>query len=64
MEAEDRWLKRPEVAERYGCSVTTVIRMAKRKEGPKPVRIGPRMIRYRKSDVERYLDALAESEDC
>lgn len=56
-------MTRPEVAQRYRCSVRTVIRMAKREDGPKPIRIGPRMIRYRESDVERYLVELAEAGD-
>lgn len=69
MEAQDRWLKRPEVAQRYRCSVRTVIRLDKQ-GGPKPVRIGPRMIRYRESEVEQYLNDLSEvdgdakTEDC
>lgn len=62
MEAQNRLLKRSEVAQRYGCSVRTVIRMDGRDDGPKPVRIGPRMIRYRESDVERYISALGNSE--
>jgi predicted DNA-binding transcriptional regulator AlpA len=64
VEAQDPMLKKPEVAKRYGCSVRTVIRMEKRGEGPKPVRIGPRMIRYRKSDVERYLGTFGNTEEC
>lgn len=62
MEAQDRWMTRPEVAQRYRCSVRTVIRMAQREDGPKPIRIGPRMIRYRESEVEQYLADLAEAE--
>ena len=62
MEAQDRLLKTPEVAQRYDCSVRTVIRMRERGEGPEPVRIGPRMIRYREADVERYLSARAAGE--
>lgn len=46
-----------EVAERFGCSERTVIRMREQKQGPKSVRIGPRLIRYRESEVERYLIA-------
>lgn len=60
-EAQDRLLTRLEVAERYGCSVRTVIRMDEQGEGPKPMRIGPRMIRYRESEVESYLGATAKA---
>lgn len=48
-------MKTSEVAERFGCSERTVIRMREQKQGPTPVRIGPRLIRYRESEVERYL---------
>lgn len=62
MEAQDRLLKTPEVAQRYGCSVRTVIRMRQRGEGPRPVPIGPRMLRYLESEVERYLGRERESD--
>lgn len=63
MDTDSQWMTRREVALRYRCSVRTVIRMDKRKEGATPVRVGPRMIRYREADVERYLNGLAEAQD-
>lgn len=62
MEAQERLLKRTEVAKRLGCSVRTVMRMDKRGEGVEPVRVGPRMIRYRESEVLRYLADLSAPE--
>lgn len=62
VETKDRLLKRGEVAKRYGCSVRTVDRMCQRGEGAEPVRIGPRMIRFWESAVERYLAGERESD--
>ena len=61
VETKDRLIKRHEVAKRYGCSVRTVDRMCQRGEGPEPVRIGPRMVRFWESEVERYLGGESQS---
>jgi predicted DNA-binding transcriptional regulator AlpA len=53
-----RLLTRREVAEEYGLSHRWLEVAACRGEGPPMVRITPRMIRYRVSDVENWIASL------
>ena len=48
--AEDRWLSRQELAERYGLPVKTPAEWASKGTGPRYAKFG-RHVRYRLSDV-------------
>jgi hypothetical protein len=48
--AEDRWLTRQELADRYGVPVKTPAEWATKGKGPRYARFG-RYVRYRLSDV-------------
>jgi len=48
--AEDRWLSRQELADRYGVPVKTPAEWATKGTGPRYARFG-RYVRYRLSDV-------------
>ena len=56
-------LPRAAVARRCGVTVRTLERWASRNIGPKPVRLGPRLIRYRCSEVEQWLQQLSAEQD-
>lgn len=49
-------LTRGDLANRWKVSIPTIKRREKDKDNgyPKPIRIGPRMIRYRESDIAAY----------
>lgn len=47
-------LSKADVARRYGISVRTLERWARKGIGPKPIRRGPRLIRYDASEVEAW----------
>jgi excisionase family DNA binding protein len=47
-----------EVAYRLSIGVRTLYRLVQRGEFPPPVRQGPRMVRWKAADVQRYIDAL------
>jgi predicted DNA-binding transcriptional regulator AlpA len=61
MDSEDATPKAPELltAKEFGrrarVSKRTVIRWRNAGVGPRPIRIGPRAIRYRASDVDEFL---------
>jgi len=50
-----------EVAALYGCAVQTLRNMRWRGEGPRFVRLGGRMIRYRPADVQAFIDGKADA---
>ena len=52
---EERLLNEREVAELIGVSKSTLRRMVSANEFPKPIRIGKRAIRWRKSEVLEWL---------
>ncbi len=54
-EPDEQLLLRSEVAGIYQLGVRTLERWARQGIGPAPVRIGPRAIRYRRSDIVRWL---------
>lgn len=47
-----------EVAARLSISPRTLYRMLSRKQFPPPVRLGRKWVRWKTTDVQRYLDAL------
>ncbi|MFC4092510.1 MULTISPECIES: helix-turn-helix transcriptional regulator [Micromonospora] len=57
----DQLLRRPTVALRLDVSVRTLERWAQQGIGPRPVKAGPRFVRYRASEVEAWLDQAQEA---
>jgi excisionase family DNA binding protein len=57
---EQRLLTRPEVAKIVGLGVRTLERWARQGIGPVPVKAGPRAVRYRREDVDAWLNGLPE----
>lgn len=45
-----------EVAELCGCAVQTLRNMRWRNEGPRWVKLGGRMVRYRPDDVQAFIE--------
>ncbi|MFD3525051.1 helix-turn-helix transcriptional regulator [Streptomyces sp. NPDC058653] len=54
-------LTRPEFARMARVDVSTVKRWARKGIGPRPIRLGPRVIRYDKAEVRAYLNQGEES---
>lgn len=46
-----------ELAEDLGCSIAFLAQRRYLGDGPMFVKVGPRKVRYRRSDVEAWLDA-------
>jgi excisionase family DNA binding protein len=63
-DASDNLLTPKEVANALKTSVSTLARTRKHKYGKAPVlpfvKLGARIIRYRKADVEKYLETCTE----
>ncbi len=51
-----------DVCEQFQFSRATLERMVRRGDFPAPVRIGPRMIRWRPADIARFLDGDADDD--
>lgn len=51
----DPLLTRAAVAERIGVAVRTIERWTRSGVGPEPIKLGPRTVRYRASDVEAWM---------
>lgn len=58
---DERLLTRAEVEQRFGISKRFLEIAASRQEGPRIVRLG-RSVRYRPSDVRRWLEDVASAE--
>jgi predicted DNA-binding transcriptional regulator AlpA len=56
---EHNLLPRAVVAEHCGVTVRTMERWARQGIGPKPIKLGPRLVRYRRDEVEQWLSAGA-----
>ena len=54
---EDRLLRLPEVLHLCGISRTTLNRLIAAGRFPAPVRIGPRAVAWRESDIRRWLES-------
>lgn len=52
----DTYLTPKEAAEIYGLSVATLSAWRANKQGPPFLRIGPRLVRYRRSDFDRWVE--------
>lgn len=49
------FLSRAEVARFLGCSRSSLVRWAADGEFPQPVKIGPRRVAFRRSEIEAWL---------
>jgi predicted DNA-binding transcriptional regulator AlpA len=62
MESEvDRIRSRKQVAEQLGISTRTLDRLQERGELPPRVKISNRLVGYRASEIERYLQSRTQS---
>lgn len=57
---EPSLLTQAEAAKRLGVHVNTLGQWRKRGSGPKWYRIGPKLIRYDESDVERWIQEMKD----
>jgi excisionase family DNA binding protein len=48
-----------EVADRLNVSVRTVYRLLSRGELPQPVRFNRKLVRWKRCDMDRYIDSLS-----
>ena len=55
----ERILRRPVVEARTGLSRSTIYEWMKRGEFPKPVALGTRLVGWRESEIEAWLEARA-----
>lgn len=53
----EKLIRRPEVETRTGLSRSTIYDWIKRGEFPKPVALGARLVAWRESDVNAWLEA-------
>ena len=53
----ERILRRPDVEAQTGLSCSTIYDWMKRGEFPKPVALGSRMVGWRESEIEAWLEA-------
>ena len=56
MADDDRMSRREEVEEFVGLSSSAIYRMMRRNEFPLPVKIGPKAVRWKKSELVEFLD--------
>jgi excisionase family DNA binding protein len=52
-----------EVAELLGVNSRTIWRLCQRGELPAPIRLGPRILRWRLADLREHLDRKAEGKN-
>lgn len=58
-QVQDRVVSEVDAAHYLGCSPDTLRRMHNRGEGPRRLKISPRRVGYRLSDINTWLDARA-----
>jgi len=51
-----------EVAELLGVNTRTIWRLCQRNELPSPIRLGPRILRWRLADLREHLDRKADGD--
>ena len=51
-----------EVAELLGVNTRTIWRLCQRNELPRPIRLGPRILRWRLVDIREHLDRKADGD--
>ena len=52
---QDRLLRRGEVELRCGLARTSIYRMMRAGKFPEPVKVGPRAVRWAKSEIEKWV---------
>ena len=52
---KERWLNNDDLAQLFMCSTQTIARMTKEGRLPQPVRFSKKMVRWRESDVTRFI---------
>ena len=60
---QDKLLRRRQVEEITGMSRSSIYRLMKAREFPRRVRIGPKAVRRRTSDITAWLESLWEEGD-
>ena len=53
----EKLLRRPEVEARTGLARSTIYDWMKRREFPPPVRLGARLVAWRESDLDAWLES-------
>lgn len=53
----EKLLRRPEVETRTGLSRSTLYDWMKRGEFPQPVKLGTRLVAWRESDIDEWLES-------
>lgn len=61
-QAEPGLLTPKQVAERLAVGMRTLWRLAETEEFPKPIRFNRKLVRWKASDVQRYIDSLPNRE--
>lgn len=54
----DRLLRVPDVTARTGLARSTIYDHVSQGKFPKPVKLGPRVVAWRESDINRWIEAL------
>ena len=57
----DRLLRRQQVEEMAGIKRSSIYRLMKNGEFPRPVRVGPVAVRWRESDIRAWLDSRPDA---
>ena len=60
MHDEPDLLTSSEVAERLNISMRTLWRMVKARRIPQPIRYTHKLVRWKKIDIDRYIESLKE----
>jgi len=60
MEEHDELLLRADTSRLLKVGVRTLERWASAGIGPRPIKVGPRAVRYRRSEVRDWLDAQTQ----
>lgn len=55
MDEQNQWVRRADLALELGIGVRTLVRWAAQEYGPRPIKIGPRVVRYSRAQVDEFL---------
>ena len=55
MRYEERLLRRPEVEVQTGLTRSTIYRLMRAGEFPEPLKLGPRAVRWRATEIESWI---------
>ena len=62
MDTTNRLLHRREVEARTGLSRTSIYRQMEAERFPRPVKVGPKAVRWNEREIEAWLSSLPRSE--